>query len=88
MHLDVKKIVIASNAVPKKDLFFGQLPEYIETMPRLSSCSQFDTEKKISNWVFGTYENVVDITIDNVNYVNNPYFKSRNYWAKRITVKI
>jgi hypothetical protein len=88
VHLDVKKIVIASSAVPRKDLYFGQLPEYVETMPTLSSCSQFDTEKKISNWIFGTYKNVVDITIDNVNYVNNIYFTSRNYWAKRITIKI
>jgi hypothetical protein len=88
VHLDVKKIFIASSAVPRKDLYFGQLPEYIDTMPTLSSCAQFDTEKKISNWVFGTYENVVDITIDTVNYVNNPYFKSRNYWATRVTIKI
>lgn len=88
VHLDVKKIVIASSSVPRKDLYFGQLPEYVETMPTLSSCVQHDTEKKISHWVFGTYKNVVDITTDNINYVNNAYFKSRNYWAKRITVNV
>ena len=57
-------------------------------MPTLSSCAQFDTEKKLSHWVFGTYENVVDITVNDINYINNAYFKSRNYWAKRVTIKV
>ena len=88
VHMDVKKIVLVSSAVPRKDLYFGQLPEYVETMPTLSSCVDYDTEKKVSHWVFGTYDNVVDITINNINYVNNTYYSSRNYWAKRITVKV
>jgi hypothetical protein len=88
VHLDVKKIIVATSAVPRKDLYFGQLPEHIETMPALSSCAQYDTEKKLSHWVFGTYENIVDITVNDVNYINNAYFKSRNYWAKRVTVKV
>lgn len=88
VHMDVKKIVLVSSAVPRKDLYFGQLPEYVETMPTLSSCVDYDTEKKVSHWVFGTYDNVVDITINNINYINNTYNSSRNYWAKRITVKV
>jgi hypothetical protein len=88
VHMDVKKIIVASSAVPSKNLYFGQLPEYVETMPTLSSCAQFDTEKKLSHWVFGTYENVVDITVNDINYINNAYFKSRNYWAKRVTIKV
>jgi hypothetical protein len=88
VHMDVKKIIIASSAVPRKDLYFGQLPEHAETMPILSSCVQFDTEKKLAHWVFGTYENVVDITVNGINYINNVYFKSRNYWAKRVTIKL
>jgi hypothetical protein len=88
VHLDVKKIIVATSAVPRKDLYFGQLPEHIETMPALSSCAQYDTEKKLSHWIFGTYENIVDITVNDVNYINNAYFKSRNYWAKRVTVKV
>ena len=88
VHMDVKKIIVASSAVPRKDLYFGQLPEYVETMPTLSSCAQFDTEKKLSHWVFGTYENVVDVTVNDINYINNAYVKSRNYWAKRVTIKV
>jgi hypothetical protein len=88
VHMDVKKIIVASSAVPRKDLYFGQLPEHVETMPTLSSCAQFDTEKKLSHWVFGTYENVVDVTVNDINYINNAYVKSRNYWAKRVTIKV
>jgi hypothetical protein len=88
VHMDVKKILVASSAVPRKDLYFGQLPEHVETMPTLSSCAQFDTEKKLSHWVFGTYENVVDVTVNDINYINNAYVKSRNYWAKRVTIKV
>lgn len=88
LHLDVKKIVIATSAVPRKDLYFGQLPKYFETMPNLSSCTQYDTEKKISHWAFGSYDNIVDITIDNINYVNNANYNSKNYWPKRIAVKV
>jgi hypothetical protein len=87
-HLDVKKIVIASSIVPKKELYFGQEPENLVLVPHFDSCTTHDTEKKLSHWIYGTYENVVDITIDNINYVNNSYYKRKNYWAKRITVVI
>jgi hypothetical protein len=88
LHLDVKKIVIATSAVPRKDLFFGQQPENSDTMPDLSSCSQYDTEEKLSHWIFGTYENIVDVVKNNINYISNPYYKSKNYWAKRLTIEI
>lgn len=88
VHLDVKKILIASNAVPRKELYFGQIPQNIETMPNFSSCETYDTEKKISNWVFGTYTNVVDIKINNINYTNNVYYNLKNYWSKIVTITI
>jgi hypothetical protein len=88
VHLDVRKIIVASSAVPKKELFFGQVPENYETTPNFSSCIQYDTENKISNWVFGNYQNIVDVTLGNINYVNNPYMKTKNYWAKRITIDV
>ena len=88
LYLDVKKIVVATGTVPRKDLFFGQTPEHIETMPDFTSCIQDDTEKKLSHWVFGSYGNVVDVTKNNINYISNPYDKSKNYWAKRLAVKI
>jgi hypothetical protein len=89
-HLDVKKIVVASSVVPKKELYFGQLEENHLTpmIPKFESCILEDTEHKISHWIFGTYDNIVDITIDNINYVNNSYYGRKNYWAKRIAITL
>lgn len=85
-HLDVKKIVVVSSAVPNLDLFFGQEPKFIEHILPLKTALLRDTEKKVSHWVFGTFDKDVDTIIDSVNYVNNSYFKKNPYWAKRITV--
>lgn len=87
-HLDVKKIVVVSNTVPKTELYFGQKPKLISEIHDMSECLLRDTEKKVSHWIYGTYENVVDITINNINYINNSYFKRKNYWAKRISVTV
>lgn len=88
-HLDVKKILIVTNAVPRQELYFGEAPEQIKNdIIPLSMCLESDTEMKITKWVFGTYEKNVDTTIDSINYVNNPYYKVRPYWAKRVTVEI
>jgi hypothetical protein len=89
-HLDVKKIVVVSSIVPKKELYFGQDPSTNLTplIPKFHNCLQEDTEHKVSHWIFGTYENIVDVTLDNINYVNNSYYARKNYWAKRVLVKI
>jgi hypothetical protein len=87
-HLEVKKIIVVSNSVPKKELFFGEVPNYYDDQIQLDFGLNADTESKIVNWVFGTYEKIVDTTIDSINYVNNPYYKVRPYWAKRINLTI
>lgn len=88
-HLDVKKIVIASSIVPKKELYFGQAPDNDLTpmIPKFDNCLEADTEHKVSNWIYGSYDNVVDITLNDINYVNNSHL-SKNYWAKRISINI
>lgn len=53
-HLDVKKIIVISNAVPKKDLYFGENPDAEDLT--LDLCLTDDTEIKVSHWVFGTYK--------------------------------
>lgn len=85
-HLDVKSIVLVSNSVPNLDLYFGQIPEHVKTQLPINICLESDTEKKITHWVYGTYDKVVDITNDNINYINNSYYKRNPYWAKRIEV--
>ena len=88
-HLDVKKIVMVTNGVPKKELYFGeQSDEFDNQQLHLDFCIGSDTEFKISHWAYGTYDKVVDTNINDVNYINNSYFKRKPYWAKRINVTI
>lgn len=87
-HLDVRKIVLLTHAVPKNKLYFGQEPSIATTMPELEMALASDSESKVSHWVYGSYEKIVDTTIDNINYVCNPYYGRKPYWAKRIEVEI
>lgn len=87
-HLDVKKIIVVSNAVPHADLYFKENPGYIEDQTPLCDVLDADTEKKVSHWVFGTYDKPVDSFIENVNYMNNPRPAKAPYWPKRITILI
>lgn len=87
-HLDVKKIIVVTNAVPRSDLYFKENPDYIEDQTPLCDTLHSDTEHKVTHWVFGTYEKVVDTTLDNINYVNNPKPSKSPYWAKRITLSV
>lgn len=88
LHLDVKKIIVVSASVPGPELYFGQLPENHESFLPLNASLIVDTEKKVSHWIYGTYDKKVTIEIDNVNYINNSYYKERPYWAKRFEIDI
>lgn len=87
-HLDVKKIVVVTNAVPNPSLYFGQAPQIVEDQIPLHVILDSDTEHKITQWVFGSYDRSVDKTINNVNYVSNPYQSDMPYWAKRLTILV
>jgi hypothetical protein len=87
-HIDVKKIIVASNSVPSPNLYFGEHPATIESQLNLGIALLSDSESKISHWAFGTYEKVVDIHISGINYINNGCFRRNPYWAKRIEVTI
>lgn len=84
MHIDVKKIIVVSSSVPAPELYFGEEPSDVNSQFNLSLVLMSDTEKKVSNWVYGTYGKAVDTTIGNINYVSNGYFNRKPYWAKRI----
>jgi hypothetical protein len=88
MHLDVKKVLIVSSSVPKLQLYFGEHPRTAEDEISLDVILTSDTQKKVVSWVFGTYEKIVDTTIDNIHYINNPYLKKRPYWPKRISIEV
>jgi hypothetical protein len=87
-HLDVKKIVVLTNAVPHPDLYFREKPTYVDDQTPLSNILTFDTEKKVSHWVFGSYDKLVDKNIDGITYANNPAIDKSIYYAKRITLSV
>lgn len=87
-HLDIKKIIIVSNAVPNPQLYFKEEPEHISQQSSLDETLNADTEKKVSHWVFGTYKKPVNTMIDGVTYVNNPKNNTSTYWAKRVEVSV
>ena len=87
-HLDVKKILILTSAVPSNDLYFGETPKNLKGVPELVITLLADMESKVTHWGFGTYGKIVDTTLNGVNYFNNPYSSSSPYWAKRIGIEI
>jgi hypothetical protein len=87
-HLDVKKIILVSNSVPSEELYFKEQPESIQNQLNLGMILAYDTESKVSHWVYGTYGKVVDTTIRGINYINNSYYNRSLYWAKRIEVTV
>jgi hypothetical protein len=87
-HLDVKKILIVSNSVPRIDLYFGEHPTTIDHQLNLNIALLADTESKVSHWLYGTYGKIVDININDINYINNSSFKRNPYWAKRVEITI
>jgi hypothetical protein len=86
LHLDVKKIVIVSHSVPSEELFFGEEPDEIYTIPQLKLSLIKDLEAKVTHWIYGDYDKTVDTVIDGINYINNSYYKRNPYWAKRIEI--
>lgn len=87
MHLDVKKIIIITSAVPNRELFFGQEPKFLDYTIPLQTALISDTENKVSHWVYGTYDKDVITNIGYINYINNSYLNKNPYWAKRINVE-
>lgn len=87
-HLDVKKIVIVTSGGPRTDLFFGEEPSIVYDQIPLDATLVSDTEHKVKHWVFGTYNKLVDTTIDEIQYLNNPRIPKSPYWAKRLTITI
>lgn len=85
-HMDVQNILLVSNSVPGPELYFGQEPSHAQAQIPINIALEADTEHKVSNWVFGTYDKVVDVELNKIRYVNNCYYKRRPYWAKRIEV--
>jgi len=87
-HGDVKSIITITNSVPSPDLYFGEAPDYAQSTATLDLCLGADTENKITHWAFGSYGKAVDISINGINYISNPYNTIQTYWPKRIVASI
>ena len=85
-HLDVKKIIVVTACIPRRQLYFGKVPDHVEDHIYPEYCLMSDTEMKITHWIFSGVEPVTDTVIGAVKYLNNPYYKKRPYWPKRFTV--
>lgn len=88
LHLDVKKIIIVTHSVPGPGLFFGEEPNEIGDQIPIIQTLGHDSEHKVSNWVYGSYDKTVDTTIDNITYINNSCYNKSPYWPKRFEVEI
>lgn len=83
VYNDVEKILVITGSVPSDDLCFEDTISDMET-PHPALCLLHDTENKVKMWVFGSYENTVNNTLNEIHYMNNGCFDKSPYWAKRI----
>ena len=86
LHVDVKKIIIISNCVPSRQMYFGLNDPIDELYP--DSALELDTERKVSKWVFGSSPIMVDTVIDGVRFVNNPKTANVPFYPKRIEIEV
>ncbi len=87
-HLDVKKIIVMTNAIPDGDLYFGEAPQNFQNQIPLNVVLSSDTENKVRHWVFSNYEKITDTYLNDINYINNPYIRKTPYWPKRLTISV
>ena len=96
----VKEIIIVSGVVP--DVGFVEHDTALKDTPmmnlmgnsQLINCLEADVKKKVSTWMFGTYQNPTDQIKNNIRFVSNPkglpseYDVSHTYHPKRIQVQL
>ena len=85
-HQDVKKIVIVSNSMPSEYLGFKSPRVTFSGILKPAIGLVYDTNYKVSNWLFGTNDIEVDVTLANRRYVNNPIVSGVLYFPKKIDV--
>lgn len=86
LHKDTSKIVVVSSCVPSEHFFYKQLP--FELTDSIEPCLGLvmDMDHKVSNWLYGGTDILVDNVYNRRRYVNNPKIEGRPYWPKRIIV--
>ena len=94
-HLDVKQIVIITNAVPNTNCYFGETPKYVGDQVPLDTVLNADTEGKVTHWVYGSYSKPVEATLllprkTDLTVVTNPLIGKnvKQFYPKRITISV
>jgi hypothetical protein len=88
LHLDVKKVIIVTHCAPSPGLFFGEEPSTLADQIPITQTLGWDSEHKVCNWIYGSYDKTVDTTIANVTYINNSSYHRTPYWAKRFEIEV
>jgi Icc-related predicted phosphoesterase len=89
-HQDVERIVLITHTVPMLQLVDHD-PEVADTY-RINCVGNShilrtlakDTERKVSNWVFGHYHNDIDRTFEDVRFSNNCRGRGNTPWSKSV----
>jgi hypothetical protein len=87
LHVDVKKMIVISNSIPDERMLFGESTVFDGDITPSHTLVN-DTEHKVCSWLFGSHKKIVDVTFDNINYLNNPCFDKSPYYAKRVSVNL
>lgn len=85
-HQDVRKIVVVTNSMPSEYLGFNSPKVTFKGHLKPAVGLIFDTNYKVSNWLFGTNDIEVDVVLADRRYVNNPVVPGVLYFPKRIDV--
>lgn len=86
LHMEIKHIVVVTSCVPDNKLYFGCVPEYVDEHIPLTVAIQYDTERKITHWIYGGNTSKGVLELDNITYVNNSYDGREMYYAHRIQI--
>jgi len=87
-------VIIVTNTVPiydfisHNDKYLGSIDGELMSNNGLISCLSLDKYEKLHTWVFGKFEDPVNYTINNLNYVSNPGKEVgwETYFPKRIEI--
>jgi len=80
---EAKQIVIFTSSPPNENLLHNKPPT---TSAAPITSLMVDSDRKVTHWLFGGTESVVEVEHNGVKIINNPKIENRPYWPKRIVI--
>lgn len=71
-HKDVRNIICITARVPTKELYCGMVQEQDNFVLDLVATTKYDTEKKVTYWIYGNGADSIEQKIDDITFVSNP----------------